>query len=328
MVAYRRNILVGITVVGAVLIFGWMILEFSTKTAGLFGPAQIPLHFVASQASGLSAGSEVQYLGVDVGRVTALARNSDNMSVTIDAMVDVKPPLPANIRAEIVSPSALGGAAIISLNVDGEIAHGEITPNETIKANYIGLNLFPASLSQTADEIGAMSEEIRATMKELRESGSIMDLDKTIKNVNIQVARVGDVFGSLQNVLGNPQTREDLKVAISNIRSATDKLNALADGIQRTTVAATSAFKDAQLHIDNLSRQVGDRLTEVSNALISINNITRKIVNGQGTAGELVNDPKLYQALVDTSRQLDATVADLKRLVEQWEQEGVSMHLN
>ena len=55
--------------------------------------------------------------------------------------------------------------------------------------------------------------------------------------------------------------------------------------------------------------------------------ILGKVDKGQGTAGQLVNDPRLYQSLVDTSRELNATVADLKRLIEQWEEEGVDLHL-
>ena len=190
----------------------------------------------------------------------------------------------------------------------------------------MGLDLFPASLSQTADQINGMAEEIRKTAMDLRESGAIEDLDKTIKTVNMQASKVGQVFDSLQSVLGNPQTCDDLKVAIANIRSTTDKLNALADGIQKTTHAASDAFKDARLRIDDLSKQVGDRLTQVAGLLVSVQSIAEKIDKGQGTAGQLVNDPKLYQALVDTSRELNATVADLKRLIEQWEQEGVSIH--
>jgi hypothetical protein len=53
--------------------------------------------------------------------------------------------------------------------------------------------------------------------------------------------------------------------------------------------------------------------------------ITAKLDKGDGTAGQLVNDPKLYQALVDSAQQLNATVTDLRRLVNQWEQEGVSL---
>ena len=55
--------------------------------------------------------------------------------------------------------------------------------------------------------------------------------------------------------------------------------------------------------------------------------VAAKIDAGQGTAGQLVNDPKLYQSLVDSARELNATITDFKRLVEQWEQEGVSLKL-
>ncbi|HEY1921304.1 MAG TPA: MlaD family protein [Tepidisphaeraceae bacterium] len=327
MATYQRNILVGATVLGAMAVFGWMALHFSSKTAELFSPPQFEVHFITSRADGLSQGATVQYLGVDVGRVESLARNPDGMGVTIDAVVDREPPLPANLRAQIKQTSALGGASVISLDFDGDRAKGALIPNETITAEYVGLNLFPASLSQTAGNIAAMSDEIRMTAKQLRESGAIEDLDKTIKTVAAQANKVGDVFDSLQSVLGDPKTREDLRTAISNIRATTDKLNTLADGIQSTTGAASSAFKDAQARIDMLSKQVGDRLTQIADLLASVQSIAQKIDKGQGTAGQLVNDPKLYQAMVDSARELNATVTDLKRLIEQWEQEGVNLHL-
>ncbi len=72
---------------------------------------------------------------------------------------------------------------------------------------------------------------------------------------------------------------------------------------------------------------MGDRLTQIADLLSSVQSIAQKIDKGQGTAGQLVNDPKLYQALVDSSRELNATVTDLKRLIEQWEEEGVNLHL-
>ena len=124
MATYQRNILVGVTVLGAGLVFGWMVLKFSSKTAELFAPPQMPLHFKTARADGLSEGSGVQYLGVDVGRVTSLSRNPDGMSVTIDAMVDRQPPLPGNVRAQITQTSAIGGASVINLDVDGEKAQG------------------------------------------------------------------------------------------------------------------------------------------------------------------------------------------------------------
>jgi phospholipid/cholesterol/gamma-HCH transport system substrate-binding protein len=92
-------------------------------------------------------------------------------------------------------------------------------------------------------------------------------------------------------------------------------------GDVRTTV------KTANTNIESVGKQLGDRLEQISRTLDHFQSIAGKIDNGQGTAGQLVNDPKLYQALVDSAMQLNQTIADLSRLVEQWEQEGMSLKL-
>jgi phospholipid/cholesterol/gamma-HCH transport system substrate-binding protein len=329
MASYQRNILVGLTVLGALIAFGWMALKFSSKTAELFAPPQMPVHFKTPRADGLSPGAPVDYLGVEIGRVTAMSRNPDGVGVTVDALVDRDPPLPANVRAAVLSTNALGGTAIISLDVGDEQPHGALVANEIIVAEYRGLqlNLFPSSLSGTAAQIGAMSEEIRLTAKKLRESGAIDDLDKTIKSFAVQAGKIGQLADSLQSVFGDSITQSNLKTAISNLRATTDKLNTLADSLQNASTNASVAIKRAGKDIDELSKQIGDRLTQVSGVLTGMQCILDKVDKGQGAAGQLVNDPRLYQSLLDTSRQLNATVADLKRLVEQWEEEGVDLHL-
>ena len=51
--------------------------------------------------------------------------------------------------------------------------------------------------------------------------------------------------------------------------------------------------------------------------------MARKIDEGKGTAGALVNDPKLYESLADTAAELNLMVKDMRRLLAQWEQEGI-----
>jgi hypothetical protein len=55
--------------------------------------------------------------------------------------------------------------------------------------------------------------------------------------------------------------------------------------------------------------------------------MARKVEQGKGTAGMMVNDPRLYESMVDSAKQLNATLSDLNRLVQQWEQEGVTLRL-
>jgi phospholipid/cholesterol/gamma-HCH transport system substrate-binding protein len=330
MPTYQRNIIVGATVLVALLVFTWMLLTFSSRTAELFAPPQIKVHFVSARADGLSPGSQVTYLGVTVGRVEQIARNADGKTVNIDGLVDRDPPLPANLQGSIVSTSALGGGNAISLSITGDQPQGVLAAGApAIPTEYVGLelNLIPPSISQTAAQIGQVSDELSKTLKQLRESGSIEDLDKTIKTVAVQAKKVGDVFDSLQSVLGDANTQGDLHTIIQNLRTTTDKLNKLADSLQTASATATTTIKGAGQDIDAMSKQVGDRLTQISAVLASVQSIMEKVDKGQGTAGQLVNDPKLYQSLTDTARELDKTVADLQRLIEQWEEEGVDLHL-
>lgn len=329
MPSYQRNILVGATVLVALLIFAWMVLTFSSKTADLFARPELPIHFRSARADGLSPGSVVNYLGVQVGHVEQVSRTADGNSVNIDAVVDRNPPLPANLVASITTPSALGGGNSISLALNGDTPEGVLAPGAEIPAQYVGLqlNLIPPSFTQTASQIGEVSDELTKTLRQLRESGSIEDLDKTIKTVAVEAKKVGDVFQSLQVVLGSQDTQGNLRDIIKNLAATTDKLNTLADSLQTASSTATVTIKGAGHDIDNMSKQVGDRLSQLSDVLASVQSILQKVNNGQGTAGQLVNDPHLYQSLTDTARELDKTVADLQRLLEQWEQEGVDLKL-
>jgi phospholipid/cholesterol/gamma-HCH transport system substrate-binding protein len=323
---YRRNLLVGVTVLGACLIFGWMILKFSAKTAEVFAPPQMALEFTSTRADGLSDGSQVYFLGVSVGHVNNVSRRADGTGVIIDATVDRKPPIPANVIAEIVQASALGGGASINLSLEeDQQPQGEL---------MLQLNLIPPEFAETAKKIGKMSDEIAQTTKQLRESGAITDLDTTVKQINVQASKAGAALDSVQTLFADPKMRADLQQSIDNIRQTTEetnrvtaKLEKLADSLQKNSDDASVAIKDTQGHVDDLSKVLGDRLTQTAAVLDNVKSITDKIDQGKGTGGQFVNDPRLYESLVDSSKKLDATVADLQRLIEQWEQEGVAIKL-
>jgi len=104
-------------------------------------------------------------------------------------------------------------------------------------------------------------------------------------------------------------------------------LQKVSDEAAGTLADAHATVRSAQADVEHLSRQIDDRMLQISKALTSFQAITDKLNTGQGTAGLLISDPKLYQSLADNSRELNLTIADLRRLVEQWEQEGVTLKL-
>jgi phospholipid/cholesterol/gamma-HCH transport system substrate-binding protein len=325
---YRRNILVGVVVLGALCFLGWMILKFGDQPAKLFAKPTMPVTFIAQRADGVAEGSPVLYQGVNVGRVTAVKRSENGKDVTIEAQVDVAPPLPANVEGAIVAQSLLGAGAGISLQLTGPEPTGQLAANSSLKARYVGLEMLPPEFAQLA-------AELRLSAVQFRESNIIEHLDK-------QVLKAGEVMDSVKSLLDDKEMRADLKQSLANTKEVTESakrisanLEKVSGEIEKLTVEAKGTVGQAKVtltkadeQIADITKQVGQRLTQVAKLLDTFQSISNKIDAGRGTAGQLVNDQRLYESLVATSRELNATIADLKRLVEQWEQEGISFKLS
>lgn len=324
---YRRNILVGVVVLGSLLFLAWMIIKFGDRPAKLFAEPAMPVSLTGARADGVSEGSPILYQGVNVGRVVHVQRTPDGLGVRIDAQVDINPPLPANIEGKIVAQSLLGAGSAIVLELTDPEPAGQLQPAASLRARYVGLEVLPP-------EFASLAGELRQTAIQLRES-------RIIENLDEQVAKAGQVMDSIKSLLNDPQMRADLKASLANVRTATETANRIGENLQRvsaelekltadargTVGQAKNTLSKADEQVTDISKQVGQRMTQLARLLESFQSITGKIDDGKGTAGALVNDPRLYESLVQTSRELNATVGDLKRLVEQWEQEGISLKL-
>src|SRR5205823_2879742 len=67
MASYRKNVAVGVTMIGALTALAIMILLFGEAPVRLFKTAQLNVKFTADSAEGVSNGSPIFYLGVNVG---------------------------------------------------------------------------------------------------------------------------------------------------------------------------------------------------------------------------------------------------------------------
>ena len=208
----------------------------------------------------------------------------------------------------------------MALDLTGPEPEGALKPGVTLRARFVGLALLPPEYSQLATEL-------RLTAQQFRESQVVLHLDQ-------QVVKAGQVLDNVNSLVGDPKLRENIQVALANIRQASETINKLGGKFDKIADDASATMGDvrttvtkAGTNLDTISKQVSDRLQQISVMLDHFQSISAKIDEGKGTAGALVNDPKLYQALVDSSLQLNATIADLKRLVEQWEQEGLHFKL-
>lgn len=327
MSTYRRNVIVGLTMLIALGMLGWMIMRFGGKLAQPFAGKMMPVTFLAERADGLSDGSGIFYRGVSVGRVLSVTRDPNLLDVRIEAELEVDPPLPGGMTARIRQVSLLGAGARLEF-VQGETESRErIQSGDVMRADFVGLEFFPAEVKNLSTEVAAAAKQFREANvvgnlnTRLTEVGEVLvETRKTLENANKIVADEkvrADILASIENV----------KASSENVKNVTSRADKIATSLERAVENIDQTSKTANEELVQIAKQTKSRLEEASKILQQTHEITTKINAGTGTAGKLVNDPKLYEGLVDTTRELNATIKDLQRLVKQWEEEGVSLKL-
>jgi phospholipid/cholesterol/gamma-HCH transport system substrate-binding protein len=302
---YRRNVFVGITVLGGLIGLGVMLLKFGGASVRLFrGGQQVEIEFKVNRSDGLVEGGAVEYRGVTVGSITRVARDVNDQDVIIDALIDNSPPLPGNVTGYIRTKSLVSGISVMSLEVTGLDTRpvGQLADEQHVPAIFVGTDLIPPELSDA-----------------VRYAGSVLKgLDVYVNDPKIH----DDLQSSLQNFR---HITESVQRSATNVEHFSDGLQKVSTEAAGTIADAHATVRSAQADVDHLSRQIDDRMLQVNKTLDDVTSITNKLNTGQGTAGLLISDPRLYQSLLDNSRELNLTIADLHRLLAQWEQEGLSL---
>jgi len=159
-----------------------------------------------------------------------------------------------------------------------------------------------------------------------------------VDTFKMNIDKAGNLIDSMNRLVGDEKTRKDLNVAIENFRITSERAASIAQKLDAMSTKVDSRVDEvagktnklldtANGRVDEIGKLMGDRLVQIAKTIDQFESITRKINEGNGTAAMLLNDPVLYENLIDVSKEMKLTVMDLKRLVEQWESEGVPFKL-
>jgi phospholipid/cholesterol/gamma-HCH transport system substrate-binding protein len=309
----KRNVIVGLTVMLGLAALVWMMLTFSGNAVSLFRRSGVQVTLTSDRADGLWPGSIVFYRGVSVGRVTFVRRLPDNEHVEIGLDLDRTPPLPRNLEGVIRTNSALGSTAAIMLEVIGTPDKEPLQTGAQLNAKYLGLELIPPEFTELAGQ--------------LRQQQLVLHLDQAVLSIRDQANKAGNVLESLDKLVSDPKIQEQVHQAIANIHDASESAAHVTAKFDKLSDKLNTVVDNTNGHVNDLSRDIGTDTDKLGKILDQLNQTAVSLNEKKGTAGLLVNDPKLYDSLVDTVQTLNSTVADLKRLIAQWEQEGVPLKM-
>jgi len=293
---------IGVLTVLAVTI---MILGFNfLKGKTLFGTSHT-LFAKYTNVQGLASSNPVMINGLQVGTVYSITTDKNMKVILVNMTLTKDVNIPVNSFATIKN-NPLGTTAV-------EIRLGDATQylpkNDTIPTE-MSAGILDAAIQEMRPVLGQVKNAVKSLDSVLRTITSVVDptaknnIRGILDNLNKTTAGLTESSASLQ-ILLNTQTGalakslNNVNAFTANLANNNDKLTSVMSNLDKTTTNLSNL--DLQKTLTTLDATVNDLKSSLG-----------KLNSTNGTAGMLLNDPKLYMNLASTANKLNLLLDDIK----------------
>jgi phospholipid/cholesterol/gamma-HCH transport system substrate-binding protein len=297
---YNKDIAIGIISIATISLFIWF--AFFLKGKNVFSKED---HFYAiyETTGGVVASSPVLINGMKVGRVSKLdfvSETDRRIKMTISVLK--KYPLPEGSVASLEATSIIGGKCIVIIpgNSPKELKNGGELIASSVPNFMDKLDPLKRKAGELISSVDTLLANINATLNNetvhnLTES--FADLSISLKNIAVITEDAKNLIGSekthIQNIVRDAESiAQTLKQNEKRIDNIIGNFSDLSDSIAKAQIAETL-------------RSLNTSVTDLTNALNHIN-------KGEGTAGKLIYDEKLYNNLEQATANLNSLLKDLQ----------------
>jgi len=356
---HTRNLAVGLTVIVGLVILGVMILIFAGVPGAFRGGYDIRLAFPATADA--QTGDPVHLVGVPVGTITdvGFADDDPRKGVVFTVRIDSGVRIPGNVEAFIYARGFTGGAYVelkpgATERIDpatGKVL--EFLPTDYDKPIHgqLQTGLIPEELKDALAGIGRLADNLNALLTAPAETPSrpatapgtttaqAPTSAPASASLRTTMLRLNATLDGLEKFFGSVENQNNLKVSLANLASATQRATEAMDALKIFAAEASATIKegrktikdisetviDTRANVDQLARKLIEDAEKISTLMTTINNMAVKFGSGQGTTGKLINDPELYNSLLDASKQLNDLLKEFRQLVQVWKEQGVGV---
>jgi ABC-type transporter Mla subunit MlaD len=275
--------------------------------------------------------------------------------------------IPEKSTASLQRPVGVGNpyVSLIASDAKGKLAKdGTATLTASISDSsslippsvFEDIHVLKEDLSVLSHQLTTVAQDMHTllvyTPPEAVDKADPNDPNRPKVNASTMIIRLDHTVASLQELLGDPKLQSNVKSAVQNIAEASAQLKETLSKVDAVVANANSAITNANTAVGSMSKSITGaadafggvatqasttidstkkQIDKVSQQLIEtlsqLEKTTRELSEGKGTTGKLINDPRLYDGLLDLSKSLKSTVDDLDFLLNKWKDEGVNLHL-
>jgi len=285
-----REIKTAILIIGCIIIF---IFGFNYLKGTSLLSNEKTIHALYDEVEGLVVGANVTIRGLNVGKVKIIDFNDDFAKIKVTFSIRDDLTFSNESVAQLYEAGLIGGKAIAiipkydSSNIikNGDILISEIKPGltELVNQQIAPLQDKIEGLLTSADSLFAGISNIMNYDTQNNLKMTLEGLASTIENVNVLSSNINDILNA---------NEKGLKSTINNLSKVTGNLNKITDSLKQMPLSSiVKNFDDTSLQLKRMIERLN---------------------SGEGSAGMILNDNKLYDNLVNSSEALEALLSDLK----------------
>jgi len=320
----RRDVIVGIFVILGLASLGWMIFKFGDLPTAVSRMKSFQIFVQFPTAPGVEKDTPVRFCGYQIGRVTQvmaprkiadrITGRQYHQTKVVLSIDKTYTDIPSNIQVKLMTRGL--GSSYIELKIDPEaVPTAPEDPNHPISPVLVQDMLLQGSTGLTSE---FFPEESQKMLEDL-----VQDMRRLIGNAN--------------DIIGDPNSKRHVKATLANMSDATaniavamGKATEVMDEATKTleefkTLATTGSdtLKSANAQAERLVASVVGASGELSKSISQLRLAMEKINQGEGTAGKLINDARLYEKLLESTEQLNVLLKDFKELVDKVSEKGL-----
>lgn len=260
---------------------------------------------------GLSEGSEVTYMGVDVGRVMDINIDPDNPGM-VQVLVDIveNTPIRPNTYASLAM-RGVTGLVIIELSEDPDSVHQGFRKDAY---GYKEISVKPSLISKFAKELPQLSGRVSALLERfstLLSEDNVSNINNTLANVESFTRNLADNSESYNLLVS------DARVALKQMAEAADSVKTLSDNMGPRTDAMMATVNSAAARADKAMAGMEQMLKSNDEG------VQRFVNNGLTELTELIIDAR--GALNEVSELAQTLKEDPSQLIYQQQQQGMEL---
>ncbi|MFZ4521567.1 MAG: MlaD family protein [Bacteroidales bacterium] len=301
----RKEIKVGVVFViaTAILIWGLMYLKGLEllKTSRTF-------YAVYDQVNGLVAANPISIKGLKVGQVKKLYFDENNPEkIIVELYVLGDYPIAKNSRARIFSSSLLGSPEVEIVPGDSKemAASGDtlLSQTEATLGQEVNKQLLP--LKNKAESLIGSIDSIATIVQEVLNKNTRDNLVEAIEHVKQALGNIAHTTQNLDTLMGSQ--KKNLSRIINNVES-------ISSNLKQNNERITNIISNFSTLSDSLAKaKIPYTISQVNRAISDLDSALLKINRGEGSVGQLLNNPKLYNEVEKAARDLNLLLEDIKK---------------